>query len=103
MGVRNVTNTTNERTAVGAVFPLSAVGNSLPVWTTSAVAATIFSALLSSYVCDFAARLKMGGINLNFFIAKQIPVLHPTYSTNRRPGAYPGSRCETGYCTVFSN
>ena len=77
IGIRNVTNTTNERTVVGGVFPLSAVGNSLPVWTAVAAPATALPALLSSFVCDYQARLKMGGINFNFFIAKQIPVLSP--------------------------
>ena len=77
IGIRNVTNTTNERTVVGGVFPLAAVGNSLPIWTAVAAPATALPALLSSFVCDYQARLKMGGINFNFFIAKQIPVLSP--------------------------
>ena len=77
IGIRNVTNTTNERTAVGGVLPLSAVGNSLPVWASSSDATIMLPPLLSSYVCDFLTRLKMGGVNFNFFIAKQIPVLHP--------------------------
>ena len=79
IGIRNVTNTTNERTVVGGVFPFAAVGNSLPVWTAVAAppTATALPALLSSFVCDYQARLKMGGTNFNFFIAKQIPVLFP--------------------------
>ncbi len=37
---------------------------------------------LSSFVLDFAARQKIGGLNLNFFIVKQFPVLPPsTYNT----------------------
>ena len=32
-GWRDITNSTNERTVVGGVFPLAAVGNNLPVWT----------------------------------------------------------------------
>ena len=32
---------------------------------------------MSSFLCDFAARFKMGGTHLNFFIAEQIPVLPP--------------------------
>lgn len=34
-------------------------------------------AVLSSHVCDFAARFKVGGVHLNFFIAEQLPVLPP--------------------------
>ena len=32
---------------------------------------------MTSFVCDFVARLKMGGTHLSFFIAEQIPVLPP--------------------------
>ena len=78
IGVRDITNSTNERTVVGGVFPLSAVGNSLPVWTASIQpTSALLPALLSSLACDFPARLKVGGTHLNYFIAKQIPVLHP--------------------------
>ena len=76
-GVRDITNSTNERTIVAGVLPLSAVGNNLPVWTASAEPSEVLPALISSFACDFAARLKVGGTHLNFFIAKQIPVLHP--------------------------
>ena len=62
---------------VGGVFPFSAVGNNLPVWTTDSEDAVLLPALLSSPACDFAARFKVGGTHLNFFIAEQIPVLPP--------------------------
>lgn len=77
MGWRDITNSTNERTLVGGVFPMSAVGNNLPLWMPSVENAEILPSLLSSFVCDFAARLKIGGTHLNFFIAEQIPVLSP--------------------------
>ena len=77
MGWRDITNSTNERTVVGGVFPFSAVGNNLPVWTTESECAVLLPALLTSLACDFAARFKVGGTHLNFFIAEQIPVLPP--------------------------
>ena len=77
MGWRDITNSTNERTVVGGVFPTSAVGNNLPVWTTDSEDAGLLPALLSSRACDFSARFKVGGTHLNFFIAEQIPVLPP--------------------------
>ena len=77
MGVRDITNSTNGRTVVGGVFPLSAVGNNLPVWTAPDQLPSVLPAILSSFACDFSARLKVGGTHLNFFIAKQIAVLHP--------------------------
>ena len=77
LGIRNVARSTDERTVVGGVHPLSGVGHSLSVWTASADCATVLAALLGSFACDFVARLKIGGVNLNFFIAKQIPVHSP--------------------------
>ena len=77
LGVRNITNSTNERTIVGGVFPVSAVGNSLPVWMPGTEPRPVLPAVLSSLACDYAARLKVGGTNFNFFIARQIPVIPP--------------------------
>ena len=77
MGWRDITNSTNERTVVGGVFPFSSVGNNLPVWTTKSEGAVLFPTVLTSLACDFAARFKVGGTHLNFFIAEQIPVLPP--------------------------
>ena len=77
LGFRKITRSTDERTLVGGLFPLAAVGDSLQLWVASSSSTTVLPALLSSLSCDFAARLKMGGINFNFFIARQIPVLPP--------------------------
>ena len=41
----------------------------------SVEAASALTANLSAIVLDFVARHKVGGTNLNFFIAKQLPVL----------------------------
>ena len=56
---------------------MCAVGNSLPIWTVSKSSVVCLSALLSSHVCDFAARFKVGGTNFNFFIVEQLPVIPP--------------------------
>ena len=77
LGWRDITNSTNERTVVGGVFPFSGVGNNLPVCTTDSENAVLLAALMSTFVCDFAARFKVGGSHLNFFVAEQIPVLPP--------------------------
>ena len=94
MGWRNITNTTNERTVVGGVFPFSAAGHNLQVWTVSAEHANLFPSILSSIACDFAARLKMGGTNLSFFIAKQIPVLPPTAFDHPTPWSKTDARIQ---------
>lgn len=81
MGWRDITNATNERTVVGGVFPYTGVGNNLPLWMpldrNDRRFPTALAALLSSLSLDFVARHKVGGTHLNFFIAKQLPVLSP--------------------------
>lgn len=77
LGIRDITNSTNERTVLGGVFPSNAVGNNLPVWMPGAGPRPVLPAVLSSLACDYAARLKVGGTHLNFFIARQIPVIPP--------------------------
>ena len=92
LGLRDVTNSTNERTVVGGVFPLSAVGNNLPVWTSSAPTAVVLPALFCTFACDFPARLKMGGTHLNFFVARQIPTIAPQVLNQLAPwGGSDGS------------
>jgi len=77
VGFRGICRSTDERTLVGGVFPQSGVGNSLPIWASSRHSGSYLSAILSSFVCDFTARFKIGGANLNFFIAEQMAVLPP--------------------------
>ncbi len=81
MGWRDITNATNERTVIASVIPLAAVGNNMPLMlfqekTNRALPACLL-ANLSTLVFDFVARHKTGGIHLNFFIYKQLPVLPP--------------------------
>lgn len=83
MGFRGITNTTNERCVIGTVIPLSAVGNSFPIWQSQLKSQDImrFVSCMSSFACDFVARFKLGGTNFNFFIAQQLAVLSPeTYT-----------------------
>jgi hypothetical protein len=77
LGCRDICRNTDERTVVGGVFPLSGVGNNLPVWTVADRHVEYLAELLSSYACDFPARFKVGGTHLNYFIAEQLPILPP--------------------------
>ena len=77
---RGITNATDERTAVSGNIPSSAVGNSAPVMTyeyAHAIASTLVLGNLNSLVLDWAARLSVGGVNMNFYIVQQLPVLPP--------------------------
>lgn len=77
---RKLTNTTNERTLISSVVPMSAVGDSAYV-IFSNKDTMLFSALIanfSSIVIDFVARQKVGGTNLNLFYLYQFPILPPS-------------------------
>lgn len=86
MGWRDITNATNERTVIATVFPYSAVSNKLPLFLPDQPAKKIaaLAANLSAIPFDFAARQKVGGTTLNFFILFQFPVLAPDFYTETR-------------------
>jgi hypothetical protein len=86
LGFRNVTDSrASARSVIVASFPVSGVGHSLPMIITDGTFAHLFQLLianLSSFVLDFCARFKIGGLNLSFFIVEQLPILSPiTYAT----------------------
>lgn len=82
MGFRGICRATDIRTVLVSSLPLCGVGNSAPVMIFSKdMKSTFKSCLLSnmnSLPFDFAARFKVGGINFNFFIVNQLPVLQPS-------------------------
>jgi hypothetical protein len=79
--MRGITNATNERSFISSVIPKGGAGNSAPVLfpspEISAGHAAALQANMASLTLDFAARQKIGGTNLNFFIVKQFPILSP--------------------------
>jgi hypothetical protein len=82
IGFRDVTDArASARSVVISVLPRYGVGNSLPlVFARLATPeeAACFAACMSSLALDFAARFKIGGLHLNFFICKQLPILTPS-------------------------
>jgi hypothetical protein len=81
LGFKEITAPTNERTVIAAALPPVAFGNKIPlVLLTKRPAgfgAAALLANLNSFVLDYAARQKIGGQTLNFFIVEQFPVLPP--------------------------
>lgn len=81
LGIRKITNATNERTIIPTVFPLGAVGNSEHVLFTASNIPfgkiAYFVGAASSLIHDYTARQKLGGTNLNFFYLEQLPFPHP--------------------------
>jgi hypothetical protein len=78
---RDITNSTNERTAIFAVIPYSAVGHTAPLLLSSGTDTKLICQLLAnlnSLPFDFITRQKMGGTHLTFYILRQLPVLPPS-------------------------
>jgi hypothetical protein len=82
IGFRDVTDArASARSVVINVIPKCGVGNSLPLLVPAQGVgqdAACLVACMSSFALDFAARFKIGGLHLNFFICKQLPVLLPS-------------------------
>jgi hypothetical protein len=81
---RDITSATNQRTFVPCVVPKSGLGNKTPKIHTPNHPVYLY-AILSSFIFDFEARQKVGGVTLNYFILKQLPVVGPTLIDNRLP------------------
>ncbi|HOI99929.1 MAG TPA: hypothetical protein PL118_09945, partial [Rectinema sp.] len=86
MGWRDITNATNERTIIASVMPRVGVGNNLPLMLFDGTSTTLQKAgLLGNLLAlclDFVARHKVGGMHLNFFVYKQLPILPPDAYSN---------------------
>jgi len=79
LGYRGIAPATNERTVIASVIPLNGVGHSyfLIMPRTDPGHIACLGASLTSFALDFAARQKVGGSNINFFLVEQFPVLPP--------------------------
>lgn len=78
VGYRDVTNATNERTAIAAILPL--VGSAQPLNIlvgVDALTALLWVCGMNSLVGDYIARQKIGGIHLNITSCKQLPLPSP--------------------------
>ncbi len=81
LAFKDITSPTNQRTMIAAAIPWTAVTNHLPLLLTeqSVRRSTCLLANLNSFVLDYAARQKIGGVTLNFFIVEQLPVFGPDF------------------------
>lgn len=84
IGFRNISNTTNERTAIFSLVPFSGVGHSMPlVFMESIKNRFIFLSQVSSVIFDFFVRQKLGGTNMTYGYVNQFPSLSPkTFTKN---------------------
>ncbi|HYE32472.1 MAG TPA: N-6 DNA methylase [Methylomirabilota bacterium] len=84
LGFRDITNATNERTAIFSVSPLAGVGHTMPLLFSNEAPELGLSLIanLNSLVLDFVARQKLGGTHLTYSYLKQFPLLPPTAYPN---------------------
>ncbi|GAA3491755.1 Eco57I restriction-modification methylase domain-containing protein [Streptomyces cremeus] len=87
LGWRDVARTTDERTAIPALLPKSAVLHTFPLMFPDSPAHLTVSlvAAQSSLVFDFVARQKVGGIHMPLMTWKQLPVPHPNDLASHAP------------------
>lgn len=80
LAFRDVTNATNERTFLSAVIPRVGANHKAPlIFLADAFwkYALCLVANLNALPFDYAARQKIGGTSMGFFIVKQLPVMPP--------------------------
>ncbi|TVQ32983.1 MAG: hypothetical protein EA376_03985 [Phycisphaeraceae bacterium] len=87
LGFKDITSPTNQRTMISSFAPLAGFTNHFVLVRTDAPARSSCCLLanFNSYIFDFIARQKIGGVTLNFFIVEQLPVLPPFKYDERCP------------------
>jgi hypothetical protein len=81
---RDVARSTDEHTCITTIIPKVVASRTCPALGFNATVTPV--ALLTnfnSWVFDYIARQKVGGLHLNFSVLKQLPVLPPTYYTQQ--------------------
>ncbi|NDD65550.1 MAG: hypothetical protein EBZ36_16480 [Acidobacteria bacterium] len=80
LGWRDICRSTDERTVISSVIPVSGCGDTLllmfPALHFRSLAANLISNL-DSFILDYAARQKIGGTHLKYHVFKQLPILPP--------------------------
>lgn len=84
LGFRDISNATNERTFITSVVPDVPCGNTLGILRTDRERPLGLAVALTSLACDWATRLRMGGMHLNLFVIEDVPVLRPGWSDQHR-------------------
>ena len=80
LGWRDITNATNERTAIFSLLPRVGVGHTVPLMLFQSLRADLaacFLAIVNSLVFDWITRQKIGGTHLTYTYLTQLPVLPP--------------------------
>jgi hypothetical protein len=71
---------TNMRSMISSVVPDKPCGNAVPILKPTNIperSSTIFCALLNSIIYDYSLRCRLGGMNLNYFVIAETPIVQP--------------------------
>lgn len=93
LGWRDICRSTDERTTIFSVVPISGVGHTSPLLLAQSdplLAGSVLRANMTTFAFDFVTRQKIGGTHLTYGFLNQLPVLPP--ETYDAPAAWePGS------------
>jgi hypothetical protein len=76
LAFRNRTNASDSRAVISALIPFYGAVNTIPI-ILSEYDESLINSMLSAFILDYCARQKIGGMNLNYFLLKQLPIIHP--------------------------
>jgi hypothetical protein len=77
LGFRKITRATDARTVIATIFPFTGLGDSInSLAKLKSKDALLLLSNLNSIVLDYFAKNSLSGINLSFWIAKQLPVIN---------------------------
>jgi len=84
---KKVTSPTNERTLLAAILPIVAANDSIHFVVFSSDTThqhrLAFYCNLNTLVLDFVSRQKLGGLNFNFWVFQQLPIIPPNHYTTK--------------------
>ncbi len=87
---RKRTNASDSRTVIGAIVPQAGVLETAPIiYSEDNGDAVAVCAMLSAYALDYCARQSIGGMNLNYFILKQLPCIGKEAYAESKPFVEP--------------
>jgi len=87
IGWRDITNTTNERTAIFCVIPRAGMGHTMPLALVKAELSWLLPACASAFIADYATRQRLAGTHLTMNVLRQIPFPTPAQLATACPWA----------------
>jgi len=76
IGYRDITRATDEKTVIASIFPRCGASGVLPqLFISKPEASLIITGLLNSFVVNYSARQKVGGVHLSLNYLKQLPII----------------------------